>query len=112
MKPPLLLQLQQHLWKETLEFVSATLSSPTAAKLAAAGAVSGQLGLQPAGLAHAAASVEALAEVEQPAGGRQKLSLLQEFLAWQQKDALMKPLALPQLPLQARLLSSLNVPFT
>ena len=89
-----LLQLQQQVWKETLEFASAALSSQPAANTAAAGAtaVAGTSALGPA--------VAGLAEAQQPLGLRQKLRLLHLFLAWQQEEAVLPALALPQLPVQ------------
>lgn len=45
-------------------------------------------------------------EDQQPLGLRQKLKLLQQFLTWQQKDAVLPALALPQLPIQVDLLST------
>ena len=84
------LQLQQQVWKETLEFASATLSTQPVAKTAAAGAGTTALGPVMAGLAAA----------QQPLGLRQKLKLLQQFLAWQQEEAVLPALALPQLPVQ------------
>ena len=88
------LQLQQQVWKETLEFASATLSPPTAASAAAAGTNSeaATTALGPA--------VAGLAAAQQPLGLRQKLKLLQQFLAWQREKAVLPALALPQLPVQ------------
>ena len=91
-----LLQLQQQVWKETLEFVSASVSSQTAAMTAAAGA-SSQAATTALGPA-----VAGLAAAQQPLGLRQKLKLLQQFLAWQQEEAVLPALALPQLPVQVR----------
>lgn len=97
-----LLQLQQQVWKETLEFASATLSSQAAAKPAAAGATSqaATTALGPA--------VAGLAAAQQPLGLRQKLKLWQQFLAWQQEEAILPALALPQLPVQV----SFSIHFT
>lgn len=89
-----LLQLQQQVWKETLEFASATLSAQTAARTPAAGATceAATTALGPA--------VAGLVAAQQPLGLRQKLKLLQQFLAWQQEEAVLPALALPKLPVQ------------
>ncbi|KAL3148134.1 hypothetical protein ABBQ38_014415 [Trebouxia sp. C0009 RCD-2024] len=79
--------LQQQVWKETLEFASATLLSQTAANTPAAAA--------------------GLGANQQPLGLRQKLKLLQQFLTWQQKQAVLPALALPQLPIQDKKASAL-----
>ena len=91
------------MWKEVLEFASVALSSQTAAKAVATGAGSAQQRAAATAQGHAAASVEGLAEAQRPVGFRQKLRLMQQFLAWQQEHAVLQPLALPKLPVQVSL---------
>lgn len=83
-------QLQQDVWREVLEFASAALPSSAEPELLAASSP-------------ANANVKALLGLQFPVGVRQKLHLLQQFQAWQREQAVLKPLALPRLPIKVGL---------
>ncbi len=79
------LQLQQNIWREMLEFASATLTSSTEPAMFTAGT-------------SADAGVKTLLASCYPQGLRQKLQLLGQFQTWQCSDAVLSPLALPTIP--------------
>ncbi len=89
--PCFVLQLQQDVWREVLEFASAALPSSAEPDLLAASSP-------------ASANVKALLGSQHPVGLRQKLHLLQQFQAWHREQAVLKPLALPRLPIKVCLL--------
>ncbi len=84
-------QLQQDVWREVLEFASAALPSSAEPDLLAASSP-------------ADTNVKALLGSQYPVGLRQKLHLLQQYRAWQHEQAVLKPLALPRLPIKVCLL--------
>ena len=86
-------QLQQDVWLEVLEFASAALPSSAEPDLLASSSP-------------ANANVKALLGSQYPVGLRQKLHLLQQFQAWQHEQAVLKPLALPRLPIKVCLFLS------
>ena len=77
------MQLQEHLWREYLFVASAVLtsgdSSVTGAVLATPDQLQGDL---------------------LPEWLQQKLRLWQQYTAWQQRQAVLRPLALPKLPVK------------